>query len=116
MSGTSNGVEWVETTEEVVVTEECLPPESNTSAGWTEAPHSTPSVLYCFIYVYFNILFVVIPVIPVLEPAETPIQKLLDTVGHGDGSEAEGFCKEETLIVFLVLCKSCRITHVIQTA
>lgn len=114
MSGTSNGVEWVETTEEVVVTEECLPPESNTSAGRRGVPHSTQSVLYCFIYVYFNIVF--FPVIPVLEPAETPIQKLLDTVGHGDGSEADGFCKEETLISFLVLCKSCRITHVIQKA
>lgn len=33
MSGASNGVEWVETTEEVVITEECLPPENNTSAG-----------------------------------------------------------------------------------
>lgn len=48
MSGTSHGVEWVETTEEVVVTEECLPPEGNTSAGRIQAPHSTLSVLYWF--------------------------------------------------------------------
>lgn len=33
MSVTSNGVDWVETTEEVVVTEECLPLENSTSAG-----------------------------------------------------------------------------------
>lgn len=39
----------------------------------------------------------VILVIPVLEPAETPIQKLLDTVGQGDNPEADGgFCKYET--------------------
>lgn len=38
MSGTSSGVEWVETTEEVVVTEERLTPESHTSgAGITKA-------------------------------------------------------------------------------
>ncbi len=35
--------------------------------------------------------------IPVLESAETPIQRLLDTVGHGDNPEADnGFCKQET--------------------
>ena len=32
MSGRSTGVEWVETTEEVVITE-CIPPENNTPAG-----------------------------------------------------------------------------------
>lgn len=36
MSVTSNGVEWVETTEEVVVTEECLPPENSACAGTTD--------------------------------------------------------------------------------
>lgn len=37
MSVTSNGVEWVETTEEVVITEECVAPESNTpGTGVTE--------------------------------------------------------------------------------
>ncbi|XP_054454968.1 histone-lysine N-methyltransferase PRDM9-like [Anoplopoma fimbria] len=72
MSGRSAGVEWVETMEEVVITEECLTPENNTPA-----------------------------VIPVLEPAETPIQKLLDTVGHGDNPEAEdGFYCEECLTLF----------------
>ncbi|KAK5881525.1 hypothetical protein CesoFtcFv8_022310 [Champsocephalus esox] len=67
MSGRSTAVEWVETTEEVVITEECVPPESNTPA-----------------------------VLPVLETAETPIQKLLDTVGNGDNPEADGgfYCVE----------------------
>ncbi|KAL6094590.1 uncharacterized protein ACO6RY_15965 [Pungitius sinensis] len=67
MSGRSAGVEWVEATEEVVITEECLTPD-----------HNTP------------------PVLPDLEPAETPIQKLLDTVGHGDNPESDGgfYCKE----------------------
>lgn len=32
MSSTNNSVEWVETTEEVVVTEEC-PPENSTFVG-----------------------------------------------------------------------------------
>ncbi|XP_039644138.1 histone-lysine N-methyltransferase PRDM9-like [Perca fluviatilis] len=72
MSGRSTGVEWVETTEEVVITE-CIPPENN-----------TPAVI-----------------VPVLEPVETPIQKLLDTVGHGDNPEAGGgFCCEECLPLF----------------
>ncbi|XP_049419094.1 histone-lysine N-methyltransferase PRDM9-like [Epinephelus fuscoguttatus] len=72
MSGRSSGVEWVETTEEVVITEESLPSEDSTPA-----------------------------VIPVLEPAETPIQKLLDTVGHGDNPEADGgFYCEECLTLF----------------
>lgn len=57
---------------EVVITEECLTPE-----------HNTP------------------PVVPVLEPAETPIQKLLDTVGHGDNPESDGgFYCEECLTLF----------------
>ncbi|XP_029311524.1 histone-lysine N-methyltransferase PRDM9 [Cottoperca gobio] len=72
MSGRSTAEEWVETTEEVVITEECLPPESSIPA-----------------------------VIPVLEQTETPIQKLLDTVGHGDNSEADGgFYCEECLPLF----------------
>ncbi|XP_039990569.1 histone-lysine N-methyltransferase PRDM9 [Xiphias gladius] len=72
MSGRSSGVEWVETTEEVVATEECPPPESNTPA-----------------------------VMPDLEPAETPIQKLLDTVGKGENPEADdGFYCEECLTLF----------------
>ncbi|KAM8836143.1 histone-lysine N-methyltransferase PRDM9 [Spinachia spinachia] len=75
MSGRSAGVEWVErveTTEEVVMTEECLTPE-----------HNTP------------------PVVPVLEAAETPIQKLLETVGHGDNPESDnGFYCEECLTLF----------------
>uniref|UniRef100_A0A4W6E390 PR domain zinc finger protein 1 n=1 Tax=Lates calcarifer TaxID=8187 RepID=A0A4W6E390_LATCA len=72
MAGRSNGVDWVETTEEVVVMEECLPPDDNTHT-----------------------------VIPVLEPAETPIQKLLDTVGRGENPEAgDGFYCEECLTLF----------------
>lgn len=69
--------------------------------------------------------------IPVLEPAETPIQKLLDTVGNGDSSEADdGFCKEETffppvfvftasLILtqsFHIIVEECRTTNVRQKA
>ncbi|XP_071318149.1 histone-lysine N-methyltransferase PRDM9 [Trachinotus anak] len=72
MSGRSNGVEWVEPTEEVVVTEECLPPDNNATT-----------------------------VMPVLEPAETPIQKEVDTVGKGENPEAgEGFYCEECLTLF----------------
>ncbi|XP_040923057.1 histone-lysine N-methyltransferase PRDM9-like [Toxotes jaculatrix] len=71
MSGRSNGVEWVETTEEVVVTEECLPSDNSTT------------------------------VISVLEPAETPIQELLDTVGKGENPEADdGFYCEECVTLF----------------
>ncbi|XP_034413838.1 histone-lysine N-methyltransferase PRDM9-like isoform X2 [Cyclopterus lumpus] len=71
MSGKSTGVEWVETTEEVVMTEECM--------------NDTPAVM------------------PVLEAAETPIQKLLDTVGHGDNPDADGgFYCEECLTLFQV--------------
>lgn len=35
MSGRSNNVEWVETIEEVVITEECLTPENTTPTGMT---------------------------------------------------------------------------------
>ncbi|XP_028263696.1 histone-lysine N-methyltransferase PRDM9-like [Parambassis ranga] len=72
MSGRSNGVEWVETTEEVVVvTEECLHPEDSSSPAVT----------------------------PVLEPEVTPIQKLLETVGENQEGE-DGFCCEECLTLF----------------
>ncbi|XP_056286012.1 histone-lysine N-methyltransferase PRDM9-like [Pseudoliparis swirei] len=79
MSGKSTGVEWVETTEEVVMTEECL--------------NNTPAVM------------------PVLEGTETPIQKLLDTVGHGDNPEADGgFYCEECLTLFQVPSDPANIT------
>ncbi|XP_019118363.2 histone-lysine N-methyltransferase PRDM9 [Larimichthys crocea] len=73
MSGRSSGVEWVETAEEIVITEECVPPDnSNTCA-----------------------------VISVIEPEETPIQRLLDTVGHEDNLEAHnGFYCDECLTLF----------------
>ncbi|XP_073345986.1 histone-lysine N-methyltransferase PRDM9 [Pagrus major] len=67
MSARSNGVEWGETIEEVVITEERLSHE----------------------------------VIPAVEPAETPIQRLLGTVGRGDNSEGDGgFYCEECLTLF----------------
>ncbi|TNN84877.1 Histone-lysine N-methyltransferase PRDM9 [Liparis tanakae] len=79
MSGKRSGVEWVETTEEVVMTEECI--------------NNTPAVM------------------PVLEGTETPIQKLLDTVGHGDNPEADGgFYCEECLILFQVPSDPANIT------
>ncbi|XP_068610777.1 histone-lysine N-methyltransferase PRDM9-like [Brachionichthys hirsutus] len=60
MSGRSDGVEWVETIEEVVVTE-------STAA----------------------------------EPVETPVQRLLDTVGQGDGTEENNvFYCDECLTLF----------------
>lgn len=66
------GVEWVETTELVII-QECIPPEAN------------------------NPVDTVTSVIPILEPAEAPIQKLLDTVVPG---ESTGFCCEECLSLF----------------
>ncbi|XP_069016324.1 histone-lysine N-methyltransferase PRDM9 [Embiotoca jacksoni] len=73
MSDRTNGVEWVEATEEVVATVECLPTENN-----------PPAVMQVF------------------QPAEsTPIQKLLDTVGQGENPESvHGFCCEECLALF----------------
>ncbi|KAM8730133.1 histone-lysine N-methyltransferase PRDM9 isoform 1-T1 [Acanthopagrus schlegelii] len=72
MSARSSGVEWGETVEEVVITEERQTPENN-----------SPEV------------------IPDVEPAETPIQRLLGTVGHGDNSEgSNGFYCEECLTLF----------------
>ncbi|XP_034426787.1 histone-lysine N-methyltransferase PRDM9-like [Hippoglossus hippoglossus] len=74
MSGRSDEVEWVETTEEVVVIEECLPPDDNTPAG---------------------------TVIPVLDAAEEPVQTLLETVGKEETTEADdGFYCEECLPLF----------------
>lgn len=40
-------MEWVETTEEVVITEECVPPENNTSAGMRRLHFTTKAV---FVY------------------------------------------------------------------
>lgn len=68
MSERASTVEWVETTDEVVIIEECLP---------SDATNHT--------------------VIPILEPAEAPIQKLLDTVVPGENN---GFCCEECLSLF----------------
>ncbi|XP_004556764.1 histone-lysine N-methyltransferase PRDM9 [Maylandia zebra] len=69
MTDRSSSVEWVETTEEVVVTEECIPIENNPPA--------------------------------VLEPADTPIQKLLDAVGQGENPDGDdGFYCEECLTLF----------------
>ncbi|TMS21886.1 Histone-lysine N-methyltransferase PRDM9 [Larimichthys crocea] len=73
MSGRSSGVEWVETAEEIVITEECVPPDNNNTCA----------------------------VISVIEPEETPIQRLLDTVGHEDNLEAHnGFYCNECLTLF----------------
>ncbi|KAK2884555.1 histone-lysine N-methyltransferase PRDM9 isoform X1 [Channa argus] len=73
MSDRSNDIEWVETTEEVVITEECL------VATETHSP----------------------AVVSVLEPAQTPIQKLLDTVAQEENPEGEdGFYCEECLTLF----------------
>lgn len=66
-------VEWVETTELVII-QECLHPEASN-------PTDTVTSV----------------VIPILEPAEAPIQKLLDTVVPG---ESTGFCCEECLSLF----------------
>lgn len=66
------GVQWVETTELVII-QECVAPEASDPA------HTVTSV------------------IPLLEPAEAPIQKLLDTVVSG---ESTGFCCEECLTLF----------------
>ncbi|XP_056153039.1 histone-lysine N-methyltransferase PRDM9 [Lampris incognitus] len=72
MSGRGNVVEWVERTEEVIVTEGGLPPDSRHSA-----------------------------VLPLLEPTETPIQKLLDTMVQGEDPEVDnGFYCEECQSLF----------------
>ncbi|KAM8887571.1 histone-lysine N-methyltransferase PRDM9-like isoform 1-T1 [Synchiropus picturatus] len=63
----SDAVNWVETTQEVVIIEDCLPAESI---------HAT--------------------VIPVLETAESPIQKLL----RNDPESGHGFCCEECVVLF----------------
>lgn len=48
-----------------------------------------------------------LPVLPVLETAETPIQKLLDTVGNGDNPEADGgFCKKIPFSLVLIFTTS----------
>ncbi|KAM9838056.1 histone-lysine N-methyltransferase PRDM9 [Aulostomus maculatus] len=65
MSSGTGAVEWVESTEEVVIIEDCLAADSITHT-----------------------------VIPVLEAAESPIQKLLDT------EAGDGFCCEECLSLF----------------
>ncbi|KAJ0016165.1 hypothetical protein NQD34_014455 [Periophthalmus magnuspinnatus] len=72
MTDRGGGVEWVETTE-VLIIQECIPPD---------ATNSTDTVT---------------SVMPILEPAEAPIQKLLDTVVPG---ESAGFCCEECLSLF----------------
>ncbi|KAF7668178.1 hypothetical protein LDENG_00028470 [Lucifuga dentata] len=72
MSGRHSVVEWVEATEEVVVTEECLSPD--------DSPHT---------------------VLPKSEPAETPVQKLLDPEGQEENLPFDdGFCCEECLTLF----------------
>ncbi|XP_061565209.1 histone-lysine N-methyltransferase PRDM9-like [Cololabis saira] len=69
MSDADNDVELVETTEEVVETEESLPVNTN-----------TPSVA------------------PDLEPEQSSIQRLLNTVGQEENHN--GFCCEECLTLF----------------
>eukprot|EP00066_Takifugu_rubripes_P011747 XP_011601013.1 PREDICTED: histone-lysine N-methyltransferase PRDM9-like isoform X1 [Takifugu rubripes] len=70
MSGTNNDVEWVETTEEVVITDDGSPSDNN--------------------------LAVPVAVIADLESVKTPIQRLLDSVGQVDNFEADGgfYCEE----------------------
>lgn len=62
-----------------------------------------------------NMTVVVLLVMPVLEAAQTPIQKLLETVADGDVPEADGgFCKEGIFFVVLAASMSLlRCFHVI---
>lgn len=40
---------------------------------------------------------------PVLEPADTPIQKLLETVGQGENPDGDdGFCKQTHVYSFAI--------------
>ncbi|KAM9715698.1 histone-lysine N-methyltransferase PRDM9-like [Menidia menidia] len=71
MSDRGSNVEWVETTVEVVEADESFLTKEN-----------TPSVA------------------PTVEPGQTSIQKLLDTVGEENSEGQNGFCCEECLTLF----------------
>ncbi|KAK0151289.1 Histone-lysine N-methyltransferase PRDM9 [Merluccius polli] len=72
MSDRGDVVEWVETTEEVIIIEECLLPNGNCSA-----------------------------VLPVSQPTDTPMQKLLDTMVQGEDAEFDdGFYCDECRSLF----------------
>lgn len=94
MSSISNDVGLVETTEEVVITDD-NPPSENHLAGMIKLPLHTglrPGYLG-------NVISVCVAVVPDLESVKTPIQRLLDSVGQGETLEADGgFCKEDDLL------------------
>ncbi|MEQ2240136.1 hypothetical protein ILYODFUR_011769, partial [Ilyodon furcidens] len=72
MTNKNGEVEWVETTEEVVETDECLSLKDSTAA-----------------------------VVADLQSTETSLEKLLSTVGQGESTEGhDGFCCEECLPLF----------------
>lgn len=91
MSSSTNAVEWVESTEEVVIIEGCLPPDSITPTGSLMFTRKTSLV---FLHKFLKNCHFVLLVIPVIEAAETPIQKLLDT---GDNQSGNGFCKQNNV-------------------
>lgn len=96
MSSTNNDVEWVETTEEVVITDDA-PPSENHLAGKIKL-----RVHLCNLGLgpgyLINVQIVSVAVVPDLESVKTPIQRLLDSVGQGENLEADGgFCKEDEL-------------------
>lgn len=95
MSSTNTDVEWVETTEEVVITDDG---SENQPAGMIKLN------IHLLIWglgpgYLINVQLVSVAVVPDLESVKTPIQKLMDSVEQGENLESDGgFCKEDDLL------------------
>lgn len=94
MASANNDVEWVETAEEVVITDDG-PPSENHLAGMFKLRVDFLTWLWGLV-TFRNVQIVSVAVAPDLESVKIPIQRLLDSVGQGGNLEADdGFCKAD---------------------
>lgn len=96
MASANAEVEWVETTEEVVITDDRPSSEAHLAGMMKLRAHFLTGRRGL---VTFIKQIVSVAADPDVESVKTPIQRLLDSVGQGEDLEADGgFCKADELL------------------
>lgn len=96
MASANAEVEWVETTEEVVITDDGPSSETHLAGMIKLRAHFLTGLRG--LVTFINVQIVSVAADPDVELVKTPIQRLLDSVGQGEDLEADGgFCKADEL-------------------